>query len=85
MHRVRANEPKERGLQRLASLQTDDNRISCGCINVTVDFYEAMLKPASAISKDVVRVLPEIKPLDEVFTSLPRADQVQVSAKRLNG
>ena len=83
MHRVRANEPKERRLQRLASPQTDDNRISYGCINVPVDFYEAMLKPAFATSKGVVYVLPEIKPLDEVFTSLPRADQVQVSAKGL--
>lgn len=83
MHRVRANEPKERRLQRLASPQTDDNRISYGCINVPVDFYEAMLKPAFAASKGVVYVLPEIKPLDEVFTSLPRADQVQVSAKVL--
>lgn len=85
MHRVRANEPKERRLQRLASPQTDDNRISYGCINVPVDFYEAMLKPAFAISKGVIYVLPEIRPLDEVFTSLPRADQVQVSAKGLHG
>ena len=81
MHRVRASEPKERRLQRLASPQTDDNRISYGCINVPVDFYEAMLKPAFAISKGVVYVLPEIRPLDEVFTSLPRADQVQLSEK----
>ena len=85
MHRVRANEPKERRLQRLASPQTDDNRISYGCINVPVDFYEAILRPAFAMSKGVVYVLPEIKPLDEVFTSLPRADQGQVSAKGLHG
>ncbi len=85
MHRVRANEPKERRLQRLASPQTDDNRISYGCSNVPVAFHEAMFKPAFAISKGVVCVLPEIKPLDEVFTSLPRANQVEVSAKRLNG
>lgn len=85
MHRVRANEPKERRLQRLASPQTDDNRISYGCINVPVEFYEAMLKPAFATGKGVVYVLPEIRPLHEVFTSLPRADQVQVSAKGLHG
>ena len=84
MHRVRANEPKERRLQRLASPQTDDNRISYGCINVPVDFYEAMLKPSFAISKGVVYVLPEIRPLDQVFTSLPRADEVQASATGLH-
>jgi hypothetical protein len=86
MHRVRANEPKERRLERLASPQTDDNRISYGCINVPVDFYEAMLQPAFAASRGVVYVLPEIKALDEVFTTLPRgADQVQVSAQGFHG
>lgn len=85
MHRVRANEPKERRLQRLASPQTDDNRISYGCINVPVGFYEALLKPAFADSKGVVYVLPEIKPLDEVFTALPRTDQIGVSAKGAQG
>ena len=85
MHRVRTNEPKERRLERLASPQTDDNRISYGCINVPVDFYEGMLKPAFAASRGVVYVLPEIKTLDEVFTSLPRVDQIQVSAQRHRG
>jgi hypothetical protein len=85
MHRVRANEPKERRLERLASPETDDNRISYGCINVPVDFYEAMLKPAFAASRGVVYVLPEIKALDEVFTSLPRADQLQASTRNLKG
>lgn len=79
MHRVRANEPKERRLERLASPETGDNRISYGCINVPVDFYEATLKPAFAASRGVVYVLPEIKALDEVFTFLHRkADRVQV-------
>ena len=81
MHRVRATEPTERRLQRLTSPQTDDNRISSGCINVPVDFYEAILRPAFAVSKGVVYVLPEIKPLAEVFTALLRADPVQVGAK----
>ena len=46
MHRVRANNPTERRLQRLASESTDDNRISFGCINVPVGFYESYLRPA---------------------------------------
>ena len=85
MHRVRTNEPKERRLERLASPETDDNRISYGCINVPVDFYEATLKPAFAASRGVVYVLPEIKTLEEVFTSLPRQGQLQVSAQRHRG
>jgi hypothetical protein len=84
MHRVRANEPKERRLERLASPETGDNRISYGCINVPVDFYEAMLKPAFATSRGVVYVLPEVKTLYEVFTSLPPADQIQLNAQKLH-
>ena len=85
MHRVRAIEPKERRLERLASPETGDNRISYGCINVPADFYDAMLKPAFASSKGVVYVLPELKALDEVFTSLPRADPVHTSARSPQG
>jgi hypothetical protein len=84
MHRVRANEPRERRLERLASPRTDDNRISYGCINVPVDFYEAMLQPAFAASRGVVYVLPEIKPLEEVFTALPKdkdVEQIQITAQ----
>lgn len=79
MHRVRANEPKERRLERLASPGTDDNRISYGCINVPVDFYERVVKPAFTASRGIVYVLPEVKSLGEVFTALddggPRQDK----------
>ena len=71
MHRVRANEPAERRLERLASPSTEDNRISYGCINVPVAFYEAVLKPAFDGGRGAVYVLPEVKPLEEVFTSVP--------------
>jgi hypothetical protein len=67
MHRVRALEPKERRLERLASPTTDDNRISYGCINMPVEFFENVLKPAFNASYGVVYVLPEVKSLGEVF------------------
>jgi hypothetical protein len=67
MHRVRTTEPKERRLERLASATTDDNRISYGCINMPVAFFETVLKPAFNASYGVVYVLPEVKPLAEVF------------------
>ncbi|MCZ8256873.1 MAG: hypothetical protein O9327_14550 [Polaromonas sp.] len=67
MHRVRATEPKERRLERLASPTTDDNRISYGCINMPVEFFEKVLKPAFNASYGVVYVLPEVKSLGEVF------------------
>jgi len=67
MHRVRTLEPRERRLERLASPTTDDNRISYGCINMPVEFFETVLKPAFNASYGVVYVLPEVKPLAEVF------------------
>lgn len=67
MHRVRALEPRERRLERLASPTTDDNRISYGCINMPVGFFETVLKPAFNASYGVVYVLPEVKPFGEVF------------------
>lgn len=69
MHRVRIVDPKERRLERLASPTTDDNRISFGCVNVPVAFYEKVLSPQFKAKYGVVYVLPEIKPLLDVFTT----------------
>lgn len=67
MHRVRAKEPSERRLQRLASATLDDNRISFGCINLPVAFYEEVVKPALGSQRGVVYVLPETRPVRAVF------------------
>lgn len=67
MHRVRAKEPRERRLERLASETTEDNRISYGCINLPVEFYEAMVKPVLGAARGVIYVLPETRPLQVVF------------------
>jgi len=69
MHRVRAIEPSERRLERLASETIEDNRISWGCINVPVAFYEALIEPVFAQRKAVVYVLPEVKDVAAVFGS----------------
>ena len=67
MHRVRATDPKERRLERLATATIEDNRISYGCVNVPVPFYEGVLKPAFDKRYGIVYVLPETKPLSDVF------------------
>jgi len=67
MHRVRATDPRERRLQRLASPSTQDNRISYGCINLPVAFFEQALWPAFGAGRGVVYVLPEEMPLEQVF------------------
>lgn len=69
MHRVRATKPSERRLERLATPTVDDNRISYGCINVPVAFYEAYVRPTVATRRAIVYVLPDIKPVQQVFNS----------------
>ena len=69
MHRVRAANPKERRLERLATPAIIDNRISYGCINVPVAFYEAHIRPMFATRRVVVYVLPEVKSVQQVFGS----------------
>jgi len=69
MHRVRATQPSERRLERLATPTVDDNRISYGCINVPVAFYEAYIRPTFAMRRAIVYVLPESKPVQQVFGS----------------
>ena len=69
MHRVRTTNAKERRLERLATPTVEDNRISYGCINVPVAFYNSHIKPAFAKHRAVVYVLPEVKPVQQVFGS----------------
>ena len=75
MHRVRAKDPKERRLERLASATSDDNRISFGCINLPVAFYDSIVKPALGASQGVVYVLPETRSLQAVFGIRARVSQ----------
>jgi hypothetical protein len=73
MHRVRANNPAERRLQRLASPSAADNRISYGCINLPVAFYEKVVKALFAPHNGIVYVLPETRPASAVFDLSPAA------------
>lgn len=67
MHRVRATDPRERRLERLASPSVEDNRISYGCINMPVAFFENELWPVFQGGRGIVYVLPEQLPLEQVF------------------
>ena len=67
MHRVRATNPAERRLQRLASKTPNDNRISYGCINLPAAFYDQIVKPAFEPHDGIVYVLPETRPAVAVF------------------
>lgn len=68
MHRVRATNPRERRLQRLATPTIADNRISWGCINVPAQFFNAWVSPLFSNGRhSVVYVLPEVHTLAQVF------------------
>lgn len=89
MHRVRTTNPAERRLERLATPTIDDNRISYGCINVPVAFFESQIAPLFATRRAIVYVLPDVKPLHEVFGSydvaarhglVPESDGAELAA-----
>jgi hypothetical protein len=66
MHRV-IKAPER--LKALSSPTDDDNRMSYGCINLPVSFFEGVLRPLVKDTGAVIYVLPETRPLREVFAS----------------
>jgi len=85
MHRVRPWVEAEHRLERLASLTTEDNRISFGCINLPVRFYEDVAKPAVTQYGAIIYVLPETKTVQQVFGAWDVTDPAQVAAARQPG
>jgi hypothetical protein len=73
MHRVLTTNPAERRPQRLATPTVKDNRISYGCVNVPAGFFENVLLATLGGRKSVVYVLPDVKPLEQVFRFNPPA------------
>lgn len=69
MHRVRPLVKAERRLQRLASPTARDNRISFGCINLPVAFYEKVFAPLVRRTGAIIYVLPETRSAREQFGS----------------
>jgi hypothetical protein len=69
LHRVVTTVPKERRLQRLASTDPLQRRITYGCINVPVKFFDQVVLPAFKAGHGVVYVLPETRGAPELFGS----------------
>jgi hypothetical protein len=67
LHAVVTSNKKERRLERLRSPTVEDNRISFGCINVPTAFYGKNIRPLFQKSGGVVYILPDTKPIEEVF------------------
>ena len=77
LHPVITTNPKEHRLERIRSLAPEDHRISYGCINVPAAFYQDVVLKAFAGGSGVVYILPDTKPLEEVFPGVRQSSLVQ--------
>lgn len=84
LHRVRPLVAAEQRLERLASPTPEDNRISFGCINLPVAFYENVLSPTVKSTGAIVYVLPEVRTPQEVFGSYDVTDPAAMARSALN-
>jgi len=67
MHVVVTGNAKERRLQRLLSHDSSQRRITYGCINVSRQFYKAVIQPTFKKSSGIVYILPEVHSIQKVF------------------
>jgi hypothetical protein len=72
MHRVIKTQSR---LQRIATATAKDKRVSYGCINVPTAFYDSVVNPAFSGTEGIVYVLPEIRPVREVFVGSYDVDE----------
>lgn len=71
LHPVVTTRAADRRLERLATAAPDDNRISYGCVNVPVRFYDEIVQATFKGTMGVVYILPESRSLAEVFFATP--------------
>ena len=67
LHRVLDARSSQHRLGRLAARSDLSRRITFGCINVPVAFYEDVARPEFQGTVGVVYILPETRPIREVF------------------
>jgi hypothetical protein len=84
LHIVVKGTPAEQRAARLASVTSDDNRISFGCINVPPGFFIDFVSPDYPV-KGIVYILPETRPAAQWFgfqppVTAPAAAQAPVTA-----
>jgi hypothetical protein len=82
MHRIRKVKASERRFERMATATHKDNRISNGCVNLPVQFYEKVLSPTVKKTGAVIYVLPETRTPQEVFGSFDVMQALSNQASR---
>jgi hypothetical protein len=68
LQRVIKGAPGDHRLQRLATTSPLDKRISYGCINVPVKFFDEVVLETFTGTSGIVYILPEIKTIQDVFS-----------------
>ena len=81
MHPTATDVPAERRAERLASPSPDDNRVTHGCINVSPEFYELIVRPTFERG-GVFYILPDTASLAETF---PEFVQSRTTAQSSDG
>ncbi len=81
IHPTATGVPAERRVERLASATPDDNRVTHGCINVSPEFYERIIRPTFERG-GLFYILPDKASLAETF---PEFAQSRATAQRKGG
>ena len=68
LHRVIRGNPGDHRLLRLSTASPLDKRISYGCINVPVKFYDQVVLKTFTGTSGIVYILPEVKTIEDVFS-----------------
>jgi hypothetical protein len=75
LHPMTTGVPAERRAQRLASPSPKDNRVTHGCINVSPEFYERIIRPTFERG-GVFYILPDTAPLAEIFPAFVHSREI---------
>lgn len=81
MHPTATGVPAEKRAERLASPSPDDNRITHGCINVSPEFYEQIVRPTFERG-GVFYILPDA---DSIADTFPEFAQSRATTQRKGG
>ncbi len=81
LHPTATGVPAEKRAERLASPSPDDNRVTHGCINVSPEFYEQIIRPTFERG-GVFYILPDETPVAETF---PEFAQSRATTPRKGG
>jgi len=84
LHPVIKGNSEEQRAQRLATPTPLDNRISYGCINVPIEFFHQIVRPAFMGTSGIVYVMPETRSAQAVFASYKVEERACLRSGEMN-